>query len=99
MNGSALHATGEATRPLRRTDVHERELDGEALVYDPRTADTHLLNPTARMIWHACDGRSDETAITAKVVEAFLIDEGDARAHVAAALATLRERGLLESPG
>ena len=59
-----------AARPVRRSDMTVQELDGEALVYDPVTADTHRLNETAYFIWRSCDGRSTSESVAEQLHEA-----------------------------
>ena len=44
--------------PPRRTDVREYRLDGEAILVDPTTSRTYLLNQTAFAVWRRCDGRA-----------------------------------------
>ena len=83
-------------RPKRRDDLVVRELDGEALIYDPRTADTHRLNATAWTIWRCCDGRHDLEAIARALTARYEVDEAAARRHAALFLARLAERGLLD---
>ena len=36
---------------------------GETLVYDLERHRAHCLNPTAALVWSACDGRRDAAAI------------------------------------
>lgn len=40
----------------RRTDLVERELDGELLIYDMLTAKAHCLNQTSALVYRLCDG-------------------------------------------
>ncbi len=50
--------------PTARTEaLIVRELDGETLIYDERTHKAYCLNETARLIWQACDGRTDVAGI------------------------------------
>ena len=53
--------------PTRRADVEWVELDGEAVVYDPRAHAMHRLNLSAAAVWAACDG----TASTDRIIDAF----------------------------
>jgi hypothetical protein len=84
--------------PTRRTDVEWVELDGEAVVYDPRAEALHRLNVSAAAVWEACDG----TASTDRIIGAFeeMFAEPPAIASdVRAIIDRFRRLGLLkESP-
>ncbi len=87
-----------ALRPRARKDglIVER-LDGETLVYDLRRHRAHCLNPTAAVVWDACDGRTTEAQI-ARRLEDMLELPGDA-ALVELALTRLDRARLLEKGG
>ncbi len=86
-----------AARPLRRSDVTVQELDGEALVYDPATADTHRLNETAYFIWRGCDGRSTTESVAERLSETYDVERGAATRHACRIIEELIERGLVFS--
>ena len=88
--GRAIHG-----RPLRRRDVTIHELDGEGLIFDARTTDTHRLNETALCIWHACDGTRNVQQIAELLTEQFDVEMDEAHAHVEQFLATLQDAGLV----
>ena len=70
------------------------ELDGEALLYDPITADTHRLNSTAYFIWSQCDGRHDVGSIARRLTEQYDVAPGSACENVERTLRELRELNL-----
>lgn len=78
-----------------RDDVTLHELDGEALIYDPATADTHRLNETAYFIWRLCDGLHNELHIAAALCNAYEVAPDEAAAHVGGLLVALGQRRLL----
>jgi len=82
-------------RPVRRSDVTIQELDGEALVYDPVTADTHRLNETAYFIWQACDGRMTAAHVAERLLESYDVAPKEATSHTNRLLGELLQRGLL----
>lgn len=84
--------------PRGRTDVDEEVLDGEAVVYDPRTGALHHLNATATAVWGLCDGETTVADAVRELADAFAAPAEQVRADVAALLGDLAERGLLE-PG
>ncbi len=83
-------------RPRRRDDLIVHVLDGEGLIYDPVSADTHRLNQTALFIWQCCDGRHANGAIAESVANTFDITAPAAIPHVQAALQRLKESRLVE---
>lgn len=50
------HENNLPEQPRRRDDVHVEELDGEAVLYDPRTGAIHRMDAVAYSVWTACDG-------------------------------------------
>ncbi|MBI4718595.1 MAG: HPr-rel-A system PqqD family peptide chaperone [Planctomycetes bacterium] len=84
-----------APRPRRRDGVIGHELDGEALLYDPVTADTHRLNATAFFIWNACDGRHDRRAIARHIAEHYDVSAAVALEHVEETLRRFEDLNLL----
>ena len=91
-NNEHSHA---AARPVRRSDVTVQELDGEALVYDPVTADTHRLNETAYFIWRSCDGRSTAESVAEQLTESYEVERTEATGHANRVIEELIERGLV----
>ncbi len=88
---------GDDLCPLRRTDLTVHELDGEVLVYDPATADTHRLNETALFIWRACDGRRNATRMAARLLQAYDVRPDSALEHVNRMFLQFKERQLVLS--
>ncbi len=80
---------------LRRPGLRIHELDGEALIYDPVSADTHHLNQTALLIWRQCDGRKDTLGISQGLAAVYGVSPDAAFGHVERMLLMLKERDLL----
>ena len=92
---------GETTtgiRPLRRTDIIVHELDGEGLLFDGTSGDTHQLNQTALFVWRACDGGRDAREIAERLVEVYDVSIEDAVRHVARMLREFLQRRLIVTP-
>ena len=51
-----IRAATRERKPLRRADVRSANHDDELLLYAPRSRAQVLLNESASMIWHLCDG-------------------------------------------
>jgi len=93
---SRLNRPSNSALPLRRADVEWIELDGEAVVHDPRTGGLHRLNVSAAAVWAACDGSSTVDEIVGAMRDSFA-GRDDAIAHdVHEALRRLRREGLLD---
>ncbi|HWS45000.1 MAG TPA: PqqD family protein [Acidimicrobiia bacterium] len=75
------------------------EIDGDVTLYDAERNEVHVLNVSAGDIWRLLDGEHDLDEIVALIAEAYSADPGDVRPHVAAALATFVDRGLLPAGG
>ena len=77
--------------------VHE--LDGEALVYDAASGNTHRLNGTALFIWQQCDGCRNTRQVASRLTEAYDISPEQALQHVARVFAEFEERDLVAAAG
>ncbi len=83
----------------RRRDVVVHELDGEALVYDPITSDTHQLNQTAYRIWQACDGSRSPSAIARELTDVYAISFASALSHVERIMSEFQALRLIPTRG
>lgn len=83
--------------PLRRADLVFHELDGEAVLFDPRHGAVHRFDALTLLVWNACDGSRAEEAVAALVVGGGGLTRDEALAGVEAVLAELRTRDLLQS--
>ena len=74
--------------------------DGEALLYSAMRDEASALNRTATEIWELCDATMTIGAIARALGQRYGVDEAHLLADVAAAVTTLRARGLVDvSPG
>ncbi len=85
--------------PLQRTDLKTHELDGEALIYDPASADTHHLNQTALFIWGQCNGGRDAARIARRLADSYHVAREAAVDHVERILNEFQERDLIVAMG
>lgn len=75
-----------------------RDVGGDLLVYDAAGARTHVLNPTARAIWEACDGARSVSQLTSDLALRFSVDPGQIDGDVNDALQQFADVGLLVDP-
>jgi PqqD family protein of HPr-rel-A system len=97
--GTTSTGVASSERPLRRTGLTVHELDGEALIFNAATNDTHRLNRTAYFIWQCCDGAHDLADITHRMTETFEVSEESAETHARNMIELLHERSLLTEAG
>ena len=96
MTGSESQATPTSTGfLLQRTGLTVHVLDGEALIFDPISADTHRLNETALFIWRQCDGATSAQQIARCVSDVYDVAPQAALKHAENTLADLARLGVL----
>ncbi|MHB1131350.1 MAG: PqqD family protein [Chloroflexota bacterium] len=86
-----------AALPCRSPHVTERLVDGELVLYDPQRQRVHVLNATAALIWHLCDGRRDRTAIAASLSARFAARRETVTRDVSQILTALWAESLLQA--
>ena len=83
--------------PTRKTGLFSTLVDGQAVIYDSASTQTHCLNPQALNVWNLCDGRHDRAAmVRALSVADSRLPEAEAGDLVDAALDRFTELGLLQ---
>jgi PqqD family protein of HPr-rel-A system len=81
----------------QRRDVIAAEADGEMVVLDPDHGEFIELSRTAARIWTLLAEPTTIPALCQRLTGLFDIDAAACRAEVEAFIATLRERGLIET--
>lgn len=84
--------------PVRRSDLTVHVLDGEALMFDAVSGDTHRLNETALFIWRQCNGRRDASRVAARLTEVYDVPKAYALEHVERMMEELEHRHLVTTP-
>jgi hypothetical protein len=84
--------------PVRRCDLQEEELDGEAMLYHPATGRTFRLNETSLLVWRGCDGRNTTRDLAAMVTTKYEVDFAKALDHVEQLLLVFAEAELVGAP-
>jgi len=86
-----------AVKPKVREDLAVVELDGEAVIYDERTNDLHLLNPTATIVFHLCDGTATMREMSADISQTFGVPDDEIERQVRSLVRRFRDAELLET--
>ena len=82
--------------PKANPEIVYREEGEEALLFNPRTGDVKLLNPTGRFIFKLCDGRHSRADIADKMIESFDVDDsGRVRKDLSRFLKDLEHQGFV----
>ena len=79
----------------KRTDILERQVGEEHMLYDAAGRRVHVLNETARFVWALCDGRNGVEEMLAEAAKEYEAPANQLRADIEACLAELKELGLL----
>ena len=96
MSSTCHRSLTEFRLPCRKT-LSSQNVHSELLIQDPTTGKVHFLNPSAALIWNACDGQTDVEQCAARLRDAFDIpEEADLSADILVTLADFRQRGLVE---
>lgn len=81
---------------MRKTGLFSTLVDGQAVIYDSASRQTHCLNPQALKVWNLCDGRHDRDAMVRALAAEGGLPAGDAGDLVDAALDRFAELELLQ---
>jgi hypothetical protein len=82
--------------PRRRSDVVAVEVDGELIVFDPRSKGTHKLNRLGALLWEVMDGTSTLAELSEDLAAVFAQPPSAIQGEVVAFVRALGEVGLLD---
>lgn len=85
--------------PTRRSDVREYVLDGEAVLFDPKTSGLHLLNQTALTLWRRCDGRASLGDLARALSGSRDVPLETAHEHARVVVELFQAKGILDTAG
>lgn len=83
-------------KPVRRSDLVWREIDGEVVIISPDNKAIHTLNNVGSRIWTLINGDSDVNTITAILCREFDSKEEDIKKDIYEYLNNLKQLNLLE---
>lgn len=72
-----------------------RDIEDEALIFDPDSFDTHYLNRTAWWIWQQLEQQQCEEDIIRNMMDTFQLSRSDAAQHLLRFIEESEERNLL----
>lgn len=79
----------------RNTKILWRELDGEAVLLNPKAGCSYNLNHVGTLIWKMLDGSHTAEQIAAAICEAYEVEYAQALSDVETIIAELSENALL----
>ena len=81
--------------PKRIERLPWREVDGRAVVLDPRSGQVHELNLVGTFLWQNTDGKTSLESLSTLVLENFEVDPAEASSDVQDFFSTLASHGLV----
>lgn len=81
---------------LRSEDLDWREIEGEVIALEGRSALYMSVNPAGALLWQALAGGASESDLAALLAETYEIDGESAAADARRFVAQLEEQGLIE---
>jgi hypothetical protein len=63
----------EETKPIKLSEIKERNVGNEIMLYDLTGKTIHVLNDTASFIWNFCDGNHTVSDMAKNASELFNI--------------------------
>ncbi len=85
----------QSIKPTRRDKLPWREMDGRAVIIDPKKGKVHELNPAATLIWKTADGSRSLQEIAELMENEFEISLEQALADAVEFLAVLKTHHLM----
>lgn len=82
-------------QPIRRSDVEHVDVDGELILWDPRTREVHRLDPVGSLLWAFFDGEASVDDLAADAADVWGVERDAALAAVRALVYQLRAARLL----
>jgi hypothetical protein len=84
--------------PTRAERLPWREIDGRAVIVQPRAGKVHELNPVATQLWRGADGRRSVEELAREVATRFDVEPPRALADATEFFRSLQELGLVTWP-
>ncbi len=88
-----------ATRPLANPALVRTDVDGEFVVYDPRTGMFHYLNPAVSLVFDLCDGTATTKEMAAAIADVYERQVSEIETNVHTIVDRLQHDALLAPSG
>ncbi len=75
-DSTKLAAAVTITMPRRKPGFIWRKVEGTAVLFNPDSNETYILNQTAAAIWELCDGKHRIEDIANAIIEGFKSEGG-----------------------
>jgi|GEM_PF-1526244 len=82
--------------PVRRPDIRIYQLDGEAVLFDPRTQKILHLNATALAVFRRCDGQTTMRQVAESLTQSFSVKVETALDQVEQVVGLFADSNLLQ---
>ena len=86
----------EIPMPLRRSNIRIYQIDGEAVVFDPKTRKILQLNRTALAAFRRCDGQTTMHQVARSLTDSFHVTFDSALNQVEQVVGLFAASNLLE---
>ncbi len=86
----------EIPMPLRRNEVRDYRIDGESVLFDPRSHKMYLLNQTALAVFRCCDGQTTMREVAESLTKTYRVVFETALDHVEQLVALFAASQLLD---
>ncbi len=86
----------EIPMPLRRNDVRDYQIDGEAVLFDPKTQKILQLNQTALAVYRRCDGQTKMRQVAESLTRTYHVAFDSALDQVEQLVGLFAASSLLE---
>jgi PqqD family protein of HPr-rel-A system len=85
--------------PRKRANALELDLEDGLILYNRDSSLVHHMNPSARIVWHLCDGTATLDEIARDIAEEYGQDRAEVAEQMAMLTAELDALGLIEDAG
>jgi len=86
----------ESSIPARRKEVRDYQIDGEAVLFDPKTRKMYLLNQTALTVFRRCDGLTTMRQVAESLTNTYHVAMDSALDHVEHLVGVFAASSLLD---
>jgi len=82
--------------PTHSADASLQRVGQEAIIYDRRNGQAHVINNSAARLWELCDGHATVEQIAEAFAASYGLPVSEVHADVVAILTTFRELRILD---